>query len=110
MPVPFVDMNESHAVHFPVGQFPGARRMPFLVPADGFLAFLNNFFETPSLGKTVFLLVTGDPIPVVSVAAVILQSDFGRIQSHLGGDAIEHHVVRARRCGSHAGNTWHDLY
>ena len=110
MPVPFVDVDETQAVHSSVGQLFGSRRMPFLIPSYGFLAFVDDFLEAPPLGESIFLLVPRNPIPVMAVAAVVLQRNFRRdpIPFPRRHDRTSH--CEGRRYGCHAGNTCCALY
>ena len=100
--LPFVDGHEAQAVHFPVGEFFGARGVPLLIPADGLLAQIDHLFEAVPLREAVFLLVFGNPIPWMTVAAVIFQRNLRRIESEFGGHTSEHHDCGVRRLRLHA--------
>ena len=68
-PTPFVDRDKTEAMHSSVRQLPGARSMPFLIPTDRFFAQFDNFPQALPLGKSIFFLVFGHPIPIVALGS-----------------------------------------
>ena len=90
---PLINGHESHAVHLPIGKPFGSGCVPFPVPVNGLLALVNDFFEAPPLGKTIVFLVLGDPIPVVSAAAIVLQRHLGWIEAELSGYTVKHNLM-----------------
>ena len=90
---PLINGHESHTVHPSIGKPFGSGRVPFPVPVNGLLALLNDLFEAPPLGETIVFLVLGDPIPVVSAAAIVLQRHLGRIEAEFSGYPVKHNLM-----------------
>ena len=80
-------------MHFSIGKPLGSGRMPFAVPVNGLLAPVNDLFEAPPLRKTIVFLILGNPVPVVSAAAIVLQHHLGRIEAELSGYPVKHNLV-----------------
>jgi len=80
-------------VHLPIIKPFGSGRVPFSVPVNGLLAPVNDLFEAPPLRKTIVFLILGNPVPVVSAAAIVLQRHLGWIEAELSGYPVKHNLV-----------------
>ena len=91
--MPFIHVDKTEAVHSSVWELFSSGWVPLLIPSNRLFAFVDYFLEAPPLRETIVFLVLGDPIPVVSAAAIVLQRHLGRIEAEFGGYPVKHNLM-----------------
>ncbi|MBP1610133.1 MAG: hypothetical protein H6Q04_2368 [Acidobacteria bacterium] len=86
-----MDMNPIPCI-FPLASLLVPGGCHFRSQSMAFLPLSMTSFRLPPLGEGIVFLVLGDPIPVVSAAAIVLQRHLGWIEAELSGYPVKHNL------------------